>query len=116
MSLEPDSDAGGLAVLDSVAGVPQAGRVGPRMAAVLGGAVGAVLGILVVWLLDRRRRTAATVVDEPSAPAPAAPTVNLVVRPTTSSTSRRLPRMAPRRTTMPPTDRAPERVNGTRER
>lgn len=116
MSLEPDSDAGGLAVLDNVAGVPQAGRVGPRMAAVLGGVVGAVLGILVVWLLDRRRRTAEPVVDEPSAPLPAAPTVNLVVRPTASGTSRRLPRMAPRRTTTPPTDRAPERVNGTRER
>jgi len=115
MSLEPDSDAGGLAVLDNVASVPQAGRVGPEMAAVLGGAVGAVLGVLVVWLLDRRRRVAATVVDEPSAPPPAAPTVNLVVRPTTSST-RRLPRMTPRRTTTPPTDRAPERVNGTRER
>ena len=56
----PTRYSGGLAVLDSVAGVPQAGRVGPRMAAVLGGAVGAVLGILVVWLLDRRRRTAAT--------------------------------------------------------
>jgi hypothetical protein len=97
MSLEPDSDAGGLAVLDGVASVTRAGRAGPSTGALLGGVVGAVLGLVVVWLLDRRKRAQRVEPEEPAAPAPAAPTVNLVVRPTASAASRRLPRASPRR-------------------
>jgi hypothetical protein len=121
VSLEPDSDAGGLAVLDDVASVTRAGRAGPTTGALLGGVVGAVLGLLVVWLLDKRDRARRAGPEEPAAPAApaqAAPTVNLVVRPTASAGNRRLPRASPRRTeprAQPRRDRPRERVNGTTE-
>jgi succinoglycan biosynthesis transport protein ExoP len=120
MSLEPDSDAGGLAVLDEVASITHAGRAGPATGAVIGGAAGAVLGLVAVWLLDKRDRARHVEPEAPAEPvvaAQAAPTVNLVVRPTSGVANRRLPRAAPRRTeparTQPRRDREGERVNGT---
>jgi hypothetical protein len=97
MSLEPDSDAGGLAVLDDVASVTHAGRVGPTNGALLGAAVGAVLGLLTVWLLDRRHRARSAEPAESAGPAPGPPTVNVVVRPTTGNPNLRLPRVSQRR-------------------
>jgi succinoglycan biosynthesis transport protein ExoP len=120
MSLEPDSDAGGLAVLDGVASVTRAGRAGPTTGALLGGVVGAVLGLVAVWLLDRRKRAQLVEPEEPAAPAPAqTPTVNLVVRPTASAANRRLPRASPRRTeprAQPRREPSRERVGGTTEK
>ena len=115
MSLDPDSDAGGLAVLDDVASVTHEGRIGPTSAAMLGGTVGIVLGLLLVWLLDRRHRTRLTEASEPAVPAEP-PTVNLVVRPTPGANpGRRLPRASPPRPRVP-RERTPDRVNGTSER
>jgi len=113
MSLEPDSDAGGLAVLDDVASVTQTGRVGPSTGALIGAVVGGVLGLLVTWLLDRRNR-ASVLVPAEAAPPQAAPTVNLVVRPTAGVPNRRLPRASPR-PTRPARERPAEHVNGTKE-
>ena len=122
VSLEPDSDAGGLAVLDDVASVTHAGRASPSTGALVGAAAGAVVGLVLVWLLDRRKRARDVVPEGPEeavAAAPAAPTVNLVVRPSPSVANRRLPRAAPRRTeprAQPRRERPSERVNGTNEK
>ena len=121
VALEPDSDAGGLAVLDDVASVTHAGRASPTTGALVGGAAGAVVGLVLVWLLDKRTRARNVEPEapvEPVAVAPPAPTVNLVVRPTAGAANRRLPRAAPRRTeprVQPRRERASERVNGTTE-
>ena len=98
MSLEPESGAGGLTVLDDVAPVSGVGRVSPVTGAALGAVVGTVLGLLVLWLLDRRRRGPTPEVAD----ALPIPTVNLVVRPTAGLSGRRMPRPPPRRSPLTP--------------
>lgn len=97
VSLEPDSDAGGLAVLDDVTSVTDAGRAGTTTGALLGAAMGGVLGLAVARLLDRRRRARRR---QPAAPArePAAETPSPPVGPATRTPNRALPRSSPRRT------------------
>jgi capsular polysaccharide biosynthesis protein len=49
MAVDPTSDAGGLQLLDDVSPVTSLDRAGTARQGVLGGVVGAVLGLLIVW-------------------------------------------------------------------
>ncbi|HSE10905.1 MAG TPA: hypothetical protein VLB29_19740 [Nocardioidaceae bacterium] len=53
-SAEPTADAGGLQVIDEAAPVTDKGRVGTPRQAVLGGVVGAAVGVLISWIMYRR--------------------------------------------------------------
>jgi succinoglycan biosynthesis transport protein ExoP len=67
MALDPTSDAGGLQLLDDVSPVTSLDRAGTARQGVLGGVVGAVLGLLIVWrrfTLGPRRTVPAGVTDE----------------------------------------------------
>src|SRR5512145_2125489 len=54
-SAEPTADAGGLQVIDAAAPVTDKGRAGTPKQAVLGGGVGVAVGVLISWLMYRRR-------------------------------------------------------------
>jgi len=68
MAVDPTSDAGGLQVMDDVRSVTSLDRAGAVRQAALGGGVGAVLGLLLVWLLsgfDRRQAVLSVQVPNP---------------------------------------------------
>jgi capsular polysaccharide biosynthesis protein len=111
VSLEPDSDAGGLTILDSVVDV-STGRAGPVIGAVVGGGVGAVLGVVVVWLLARRRRPQEPLVAHETIQPPAPSTVNVFVRPL-SGVGRNGSSGIPRRPSPAGSSRAKRSTNGT---
>jgi capsular polysaccharide biosynthesis protein len=111
VSLEPDSDAGGLTVLDSVIDVSP-GRAGPVTGALVGGGVGAVLGVLVVWLLARRRRPPMPVAPDETAQPAAPSTVNVFVRPL-SGPGRTGATGTPRRPSPAGSARSKKSTNGT---
>jgi len=66
MAVDPTSDAGGLQLLDDVSPVTSLDRAGTVRQGVLGGAVGAALGLLIAWPRRgrRSRRTVAAAVTE----------------------------------------------------
>ena len=67
MALDPTSDAGGLQLLDDVSPVTSLDRAGAARQGILGGVVGAVLGLLIIWLgfsLGPRRKVPAGVIEE----------------------------------------------------
>lgn len=71
IAAEPTADAGGLQVLDEASPVTGLGRSGVIKQALLGGVGGACVGLVLVWLVYRRRRGSRAESSEPQ-PAPAA--------------------------------------------
>ncbi len=114
VSLEPDSDAGGLTVLDTVVDVSP-GRAGPVTGATIGAGVGAVLGVLLVWLLARRRRPPLPVEPEETVQPAAPSTVNVFVRPL-SGAGRNPSTGTPRRPSPAGSARSKRSANGTQGR
>ena len=72
-SAEPTADAGGLQVIDEAAPVTDKGRAGTPRQAVLGGAVGMAVGVLISWLLYRRRTAKEAAASRPGSEEASAP-------------------------------------------